>query len=109
MLLTQAIFRTAGPPLVVLAGQVVLVARWASPGTFPLVGRDYESAVMAPAFRGFAMGSTATAIANMHALTCQHGPTPRAFIVPIVGAFFVDIVNAVALTLSLSTDLMRFA
>ena len=46
----------------------MLVALWASLVTFRLVGRDYESAIMAAAFCGFAMGATATAIANMQAL-----------------------------------------
>ncbi len=58
-------FRMAGPLLAILAVQVVLVALWASLITFRLVGRDYESAIMAAAFCGFAMGATATAIANM--------------------------------------------
>ena len=79
--------RLAGPLLIILAAQAVLVAAWATWVTFPLVGRDYESAVISGAFCGFAMGATATAIANMQALTRRHGPSPQAFvIVPIVGA-----------------------
>jgi ESS family glutamate:Na+ symporter len=104
------VFRMVGPLLVILAAQVVLVALWASLVTFRLVGRDYESAVMAAAFCGFAMGATATAIANMQALAHRHGPAPQAFlIVPIVGAFFIDIINAVVLTLFLSMDIMGLA
>jgi ESS family glutamate:Na+ symporter len=104
-----AVFGLAGPLLVILAAQVVLVALWASLVTFRVVGRDYESAVMAGAFCGFAMGATATAIANMQALARRHGPAPQAFlIVPIVGAFFIDIINAVVLTLFLSLDIMGF-
>jgi ESS family glutamate:Na+ symporter len=99
----------AGPLLLILVGQAVLVALWASLITFRLVGRDYESAVMSAAFCGFAMGATATAIANMQALTARHGPAPQAFlIVPIVGAFFIDILNAVVLTLFLSMSMMGF-
>lgn len=101
------VFRAAGPLLLILAAQVVLVALWASLVTFRVVGRDYESAVMAAAFCGFAMGATATAIANMQALARRHGPAPRAFlIVPIVGAFFIDIINIVVLTLFLSLRIM---
>jgi glutamate:Na+ symporter, ESS family len=59
----------AGPLLIILAAQTVLVAAWATWVTFPFVGRDYESAIIAGAFCGFAMGATATAIANMQALT----------------------------------------
>lgn len=99
----------AGPLLIILAAQAVLVALWASLVTFRVVGRDYESAVMAAAFCGFAMGATATAIANMQALTRRHGPAPQAFlIVPIIGAFFIDIINAVVLTLFLSLEMMGF-
>jgi ESS family glutamate:Na+ symporter len=103
------VFRTAGPLLVILAFQVVLVGLWASLITFRIGGRDYESAVMAAAFCGFAMGATATAIANMQALARRHGPAPQAFlIVPIVGAFFIDIINAVVLTFFLSLEVMGF-
>jgi ESS family glutamate:Na+ symporter len=45
------------------------------------------------------MGATATAIANMQSLTRRHGPAPQAFIVvPIVGAFFIDLINLAILT-----------
>jgi ESS family glutamate:Na+ symporter len=105
-----SVLRTAGPLLIILAAQVALVALWASLVTFRVVGRDYESAVMSAAFCGFAMGATATAIANMQALARRHGPAPQAFlIVPIVGAFFIDIINAVVLTLFLSMDIMGLA
>jgi hypothetical protein len=70
--------RLAGPLLIILAAQTVLVAAWATWVTFPLVGRDYESAIISGAFCGFAMGATATAIANMQALTRRHGPSPLA-------------------------------
>jgi ESS family glutamate:Na+ symporter len=102
-----SVFRMAGPLLIILAFQLVLVALWASFVTFRVVGRDYESAVMSAAFCGFAMGATATAIANMQALSRRHGPAPQAFlIVPIVGAFFIDLANAVVLTMFLSLDMM---
>jgi ESS family glutamate:Na+ symporter len=104
-----AVFGMAGPLLVILAAQIVLVAAWASLVTFRAVGGDYEAAVTAAAFCGFGMGATATAIANMQALANRHGPAPQAFlIVPIVGTFFIDIVNAVVLTLFLSLRMMGF-
>jgi ESS family glutamate:Na+ symporter len=64
-----AVFRMAGPLLIILIAQVALVTLWASLVTYGLVGRDYESAVMAAAFCGFAMGATATAIA-----ICRRSP-----------------------------------
>ena len=69
---------------------------------FRLVGRDYEAAVSAGAFCGFAMGATATAIANMQAIVGRYGPAPKSFVVvPIVGAFFVDLMNLAVLTVFL--------
>ncbi|MBV8651762.1 MAG: sodium/glutamate symporter [Alphaproteobacteria bacterium] len=89
----------AGPLLIILAAQTVLVAAWASYVVFRLVGRDYEAAIISGAFCGFAMGATATAIANMQALTRRHGPVPQAFVVvPLVGAFFIDLMNLAVLT-----------
>jgi glutamate:Na+ symporter, ESS family len=91
--------RLAGPLLIILVAQAALVAAWATWVTFPLVGRDYEGAVISGAFCGFAMGATATAIANMQAVTRRHGPSPQAFVVvPVVGAFFVDLLNLAVLT-----------
>ena len=95
----SAVIAMAGPLVLILLAQVVLVALWAYFITFRAVGRDYESAVMSAAFCGFALGATATAIANMQALARRHGPAPQAFlVVPIVGAFFVDLMNMVVLT-----------
>jgi ESS family glutamate:Na+ symporter len=92
-------FHLAGPLLMILAAQTMLVAAWATWVTFPVVGRDYESAIIAGAFCGFAMGATATAIANMQALTRRHGPAPQAFVVvPVVGAFLIDLMNLAVLT-----------
>ncbi len=89
----------AGPLLIILAGQAILVVVWARRVVFPLTGRDFEAAVCAGAFCGFAMGATATAIANMQAVTRRYGPAPESFVVvPIVGAFFVDLMNMAVLT-----------
>lgn len=93
----------AGPLLVILIFQVLLVLIFGALITFRAVGRDYEAAVISAAFCGFAMGATATAIANMQAITQRYGPAPQAFIVvPLVGAFLIDIVNALVLTAYIS-------
>jgi ESS family glutamate:Na+ symporter len=89
----------AGPLLLILLFQTALVLVFGAFLTFRAVGRDYEAAVMTAAFCGFAMGATATALANMQAITQRYGPAPQAFIVvPLVGAFLIDIVNALILT-----------
>ena len=48
------------------------------------------------------LGSTSTAIACMSAITKNYGPAPNAFVIlPLVSAFFVDLVNVGAITLFL--------
>ncbi|MPY76586.1 MAG: sodium/glutamate symporter [Alphaproteobacteria bacterium] len=89
----------AGPLAVLLLAQTVLMVIYAVYVSFPAMGRTYESAVIAGGLCGFAMGATATAIANMQAVTRRYGPAPEAFlIVPLTGAFFIDVVNAIILT-----------
>ena len=97
----------AGPLLIIIAAQAILVALWARMVVFRVCGRDYEAAVSAGAFCGFAMGATATAIANMQAVTRRYGPAPESFVVvPIVGAFFVDLMNLAVLTFFLIPGLV---
>lgn len=86
------------PMLTILTGQVALMAAFAYFVTFNLNGRDYEAAVLCSGHCGFGLGATPNAIANMQAVVSKYGPAPRAFfLVSIVGAFFVDIVNAVVI------------
>jgi ESS family glutamate:Na+ symporter len=85
----------AGPMIVILSGQVVLMALYAIFVTYRTNGRDYEAAVLVGGHCGFGMGATPNAIANMQAITNTYGPAPGAFYVTsIVGAFFIDIINA---------------
>jgi ESS family glutamate:Na+ symporter len=87
------------PLFVILAAQLVVISIFALTASFRLMGRDYDSAVMASGFVGFAMGTTANAVANMRALVVKYGPAPRAFlVVPLVGAFFIDFTNAIIIT-----------
>lgn len=93
----------AGPLALILVVQALFAAVYASLVVFRALRKDYEAAVMSAAFCGFSMGATATAIANMQALTRRHGPAPQSFIVvPVTGAFLVDIINVVVLTTFLS-------
>jgi ESS family glutamate:Na+ symporter len=80
--------------------QIVMAIAFTVWVVFRFMGRDYEAAVMSAGFGGIALGSTATAIANMSAVTREHGAAPRAFIVvPLVCGFFIDLVNAVVIGL----------
>lgn len=85
----------AGPLLVLLAVQTIAIALFAAVVTFRVMGRSYDAAIMAAGQIGFGMSSTACALAIMKSVTDRHGPSPLAFlIVPMVGAFFIDITNA---------------
>ncbi|MCR5942723.1 sodium/glutamate symporter [Ochrobactrum sp. XJ1] len=86
----------------VLAVQVVLTIAYILLVVFPAMGRDYEAAVVSAGFGGITLGSTATAIANMTAVSQQHGAAHRAFIiVPLVCGFFIDLVNALMISIFL--------
>ncbi|MGI9372211.1 MAG: sodium/glutamate symporter [Hyphomicrobiales bacterium] len=88
----------AGPLMIILALQTLAALAFIFFVLFPLMGRDYQAAVLSAGFGGFAMGATPTAIANMTAVTKSHGPAPMAFIIlPLVSAFFVDVTNAVVI------------
>jgi glutamate:Na+ symporter, ESS family len=87
------------PLFVILVAQVIIVMLFALTASFRVMGKDYESAVMASGFIGFVLGTTANAVANMRALVARFGPAPRAFlVVPLVGAFFIDFANAIIIT-----------
>ena len=89
----------AGPMLVILASQTVLMWIFALYVTFNVVGRDFDAAVIAAGHCGFGMGATPNGIANMTAVTERYGAAPRAFFVlPIVGAFLIDFTNAIIIT-----------
>ncbi|PKH07875.1 sodium/glutamate symporter [Moritella sp. Urea-trap-13] len=84
-----------GPILVMLTAQVVIVTGFVIFVVFPLMGKDYDAAVMSAGYAGLALGATPTAIANMTAVTEKFGASAKAFVVvPLVGAFFIDIANA---------------
>ncbi len=91
--------------LTVQVGVMMLYAAWA---TFRVMGADYDAAVLAAGHCGFGMGATPTAIANMQAVTDRYGASYKAFlIVPMVGAFFVDLVNAAVLQVFTQLPFLR--
>jgi ESS family glutamate:Na+ symporter len=85
----------AGPLMTVLAAQFVIAVAINIFIVFPVMGRTYDAAVVCSGFGGISLGSTPTAMANMSAVTKRFGPSHLAFIiVPLVCAFFIDLVNA---------------
>jgi len=99
----------AGPLLVILAAQAVVMVLFTVFVTFRLMGRNYDAAVIAGGQIGFGMSSTACALAIMKAVTLRHGASALAFIiVPMVGAFFIDILNAAVIQGYLALPLFGF-
>jgi ESS family glutamate:Na+ symporter len=86
------------PLFVIVAAQALVCWILVSHVVFRLLGGTYDAAVAASGYFGMALGATPTAIAIMTATTKKYGASPRSFlVVPLVGAFFVDIANAIVL------------
>jgi ESS family glutamate:Na+ symporter len=85
----------AGPILAILGTQFLIAVTLAVFVVFPLMGRNYDAAVVCSGFGGISLGSTPTAMANMSAVAHRYGASHMAFIVvPLVCAFFIDLANA---------------
>ncbi|MDU8924930.1 sodium/glutamate symporter [Pasteurellaceae bacterium LIM206] len=83
------------PIFAILIVQVVIMALFAIFVTYRMMGKDYDAVVLSAGHCGFGLGATPTAVANMQAITSHYGPSHKAFlIVPMVGAFFIDLLNA---------------
>ncbi|MCV5868452.1 sodium/glutamate symporter, partial [Escherichia coli] len=92
------IFDLAIPFLVILAIQSVILAIFTYYVIFKVMGSNYDAAVISGGHCGFGLGATPTAVMNMGSIVNRFGPSPQAFmVVPIVGAFFIDIVNLIIL------------
>jgi ESS family glutamate:Na+ symporter len=86
------------PIALLLLAQFLVSAIYTIFVVFPIMGKTYDAAVISAGYSGLTLGATPTAIANMTAVTEQFGASPQAFIiVPLVGAFFIDIANAFAI------------
>ena len=88
----------AAPILVALMAQMLVITLFVVFIVFRAMGRDYDAGVISTGFVGLGLGATPVAIANMDAVTMRFGPSTKAFlVVPLVGAFFIDILNAVTI------------
>lgn len=98
----------AGPLVIILGVQTIVMIVFAYFITFRIMGKNYDAAVLAAGHCGFGMGATPTAVANMQAITDRYGASHKAFlIIPMVGAFFVDLMNLVVLQGFLVLPFMR--
>ena len=91
------------PLVVMLVSQVLMMALFAYFVAFPLLGRDYDAAVLCAGMCGFGLGATPNAMANMSAVCYKYRYTVKPFlIVPIIGAMFADLINTGIITLFLN-------
>ncbi len=81
-----------GGVLIVVLCQVLFMILIAYFVVFRVLGKNYDAAVMCAGLCGHGLGATPSAIVNMTSVKDRYGMSRRAFmIVPIVGAFLVDI------------------
>ena len=91
------------PLIVILVSQVIMMALFAYFAAYPLLGRDYDAAVLCAGICGFGLGATPNAMANMSAVCYKYRYTVKPFlIVPIIGAMFADLINTGVITLFLN-------
>lgn len=81
------------PLIGIILVQVIVIVLYAIFVMFPMLGKNYDAAVMISGFLGHGLGATPNAMANMSATVSKYGLSRMAFlIVPIVGAFLIDVV-----------------
>ena len=91
------------PLIVILVSQVLLMALFAYFVAFPILGHNYDAAVLCSGICGFGLGATPNAMANMSAVCYKYRYTVKPFlIVPIIGAMFADLINTAMITFFLN-------
>ena len=94
--------------LLVLFAQMLAMTVFTVFVVFRAMGRNYDASVISAGFVGLGLGATPVGIANMRALTQKYGASPKAFLViPLVGAFFIDIVNALVIKLFIGLPIIQ--
>ena len=89
----------AVPMLVLLSGQLILMALYSRFIVFNVMGRDYDAAVITAGTCGFGMGATPNAMANMQAVCDKYVPSVKAYLlIPLVGSLFADFINSLVIT-----------
>lgn len=87
------------PLMVLLGGQVILMYLAVRFVIFPIMGGDYDAAVICAGTCGFGMGATPNAMANMQALCDRYAPSVKAYLlIPLVGSLFADFINSLTIT-----------
>ena len=106
----NALAQMMGVVFIVLTVQMVVITLFAVLIVFRLMGKDYDAAVISAGFTGLGLGATPVAIANMDAITSKYGPSLKAFlVVPLIGAFFIDLVNALVIKFFIGLPIIQNA
>ena len=91
------------PLITILFAQIVAIALLTYYIAFPILGHDYDAAVLVAGICGFGLGATPNAMANMSAVCYKYHYSIKPFlIVPIIGAMFADLINTGFITLFLN-------
>ena len=89
----------AVPLLILLFAQVALMYVFAVYITFPLMGRNYDAAVISAGHIGFGLGAVPVSMANMNTVSEKFAYSKLAFfVVPIIGGLFSNFTNAAIIT-----------
>ena len=98
-----------GGVLLVVGCQVLFMILVAYFIVFRILGSNYDAAVMCSGLCGHGLGATPSAIVNMTAINEKYGMSRKAMmIVPIVGAFLVDIIYQPATVWFIKTFVQGF-
>ncbi len=89
-----------GPQLIVLLlAQIVLVLVFTYFLTFRLLGKNYDSAVMAVGHLGFSTGAVPVSMTTMKTVCDKYRYSKLAFfVVPVIGGFISNLTNAFIIT-----------
>ena len=91
------------PMLILLVAQIVLIYLYLNFITFNAMGSDYDAAVIVSGHCGFGLGATPNGISNMKSVCEKYKYSKIAFfVVPVVGALFIDFANVSLITLFIS-------
>ena len=89
----------AGPVIILLLAQTLLIYLYLNFVTFKSMGSNYDAAVIVSGHCGFGMGATPNGISNMKAITEKYIYSKIAFfVIPIVGSLFIDFANISVIT-----------
>ncbi len=99
----------AGPMLLIILVNALATAAFAYLLTFRLMGGDYDAAVISGGQVAAGLATTAVGMSVMQTIAERYGPAPTAFLLlPIVGAFFADISNALVFQAYLALPMLGF-